>query len=60
MSPIVIIVFAPVVVVGLVFYAVFLGAAAAGVREAVEARAERRASAPEQAPPRERGHTRAA
>jgi hypothetical protein len=48
MSPIVIIVFAPVVVIGLVFYAVLLGAAAAGVWEAAEARAERRMSAARQ------------
>jgi hypothetical protein len=60
MSPIVIIVFAPVVVIGLAFYALLLGAAAAGIWEAVEARAERRASASGQAPPRERAHTRAA
>jgi hypothetical protein len=49
MSPIVIIVFAPVVVIGLVFYAVLLGAAAAGIWEAVEGRAERRLSARGQA-----------
>jgi hypothetical protein len=60
MSPIVIIVFAPVVVIGLVFFAVLLGAAAAGVWEAAEARAERRMSAPRQAPPRECSFTRAA
>jgi hypothetical protein len=56
MSPIVILVFAPAVVVGLIFCSVLLGAAAAGVREAVEARAERRTSAPVQ----ERRYTRAA
>jgi hypothetical protein len=39
MSPIVIIVFAPVVVIGLAFYALILGAAAAGIWEAVEERA---------------------
>ena len=39
MSPIVIIVFAPVVVIGLAFYALLLGAAASGIWEAVEERA---------------------
>jgi hypothetical protein len=38
MSPIVIIVFAPVVIIGLVCYALLLGAAAAGTWEAVEER----------------------
>jgi hypothetical protein len=38
MSPIVIIVFAPVAVIGLAFYALILGAAAAGIWEAVEGR----------------------
>jgi hypothetical protein len=38
MSPIVIIVFAPVVVIGLAFYALILGAAAAGICETVEER----------------------
>jgi hypothetical protein len=42
MSPIVIIVFAPVVVLGIVFYSVLLGAAFAGLWEAAERRAERR------------------
>jgi len=37
-APIVIIVFAPVVVIGLAFYALLLGAAAAGICEAVEER----------------------
>jgi hypothetical protein len=58
MSPIVIIVFAPVVVIGLSFYAVLLGAAVAGVWEAAESRAERRMLAPRQAPPGERAYTR--
>jgi predicted membrane metal-binding protein len=60
MSPIVIIVFAPVVVIGLVFFALLLGAVAAGIWEAAEARTERRMSAPRQAPPQERAVTRAA
>jgi hypothetical protein len=60
MSPIVIIVFAPVVVIGLSFYAVLLGAAVAGVWEAAESRAARKMSAPGQAPPREPAYTRAA
>jgi hypothetical protein len=53
MSPIVIIVFAPVVVIGLVFNAPLLGAAAAGIWEAVEGRAERKMSVPGQAPRQE-------
>jgi hypothetical protein len=60
MSPIVIIVFAPVVILGLVFYSLLLGAAAAGIWEAVDARAERRLSAPKRALRPERTHTRAA
>lgn len=60
MSPIVIIVFAPVVVLGLVFYAILLGAAAAGAWEAAESRAERRVSAPRQSPSQGRAYTRAA
>jgi hypothetical protein len=60
MSPIVIVVFAPVVVIGLVFYAVLLGAAAAGVWEAVEARAESRLSASGQSAPPAREYPRAA
>jgi hypothetical protein len=60
MSPIVIVVFAPVVVLGLVFYAMLLGAAAAGVCEAAEARAVARLSAPRQAAPPPREYTRAA
>jgi hypothetical protein len=60
MSPIVVIVFAPVVVLGLVFYAVLLGAAAAGVREAAEARAERRMSVPRQSRQQGRAFTRVA
>lgn len=44
MSPIVIIVFAPVVVLGIVFYSVLLGAAFASIWEAAERRAERRLS----------------
>ena len=60
MSPIVIVVFAPVVVIGLVFYAVLLGAAAAGVWEAVEGRAGGRLSASGQATPPGREYTRAA
>jgi hypothetical protein len=46
MSPIVIIVFAPVVVLGILFYSVLLGAVAAGIWEAAERRAERRLSTP--------------
>jgi hypothetical protein len=46
MSPIVIIVFAPVVVLGLVFYSILTGAALAGIWEAAERRAEKRFSAP--------------
>ena len=57
MSPIVVIVFAPVVVIGLVFYAVLLGAAAAGVWEAAEARAGGRPSASRQAIPVRRDDT---
>jgi hypothetical protein len=64
MSPIVIIVFAPVVVLGIVFYSVLLGAAAAGIWEAAERRAEQRLStsgrARSQAAPRGREHPRAA
>ena len=60
MSPIVIIVFAPVVVIGLVFYAVLLGAAAGCVWEAVEGRAEGRLSASGQAAPPRRESARAA
>jgi hypothetical protein len=64
MSPIVIIVFAPVVVIGIVFYSVLLGAAFAGIWEAAEGRAERRLStsgqARSQAAPREREQPRAA
>ena len=41
MSPIVIVVFTPVVVIGLAFYALLLGAAAGGVWESVEERAFR-------------------
>jgi hypothetical protein len=51
MSPIVIIVFVPVVVLGLVFYSILLGAAAAGIWEAAESRAEERLSAPRSAAP---------
>jgi hypothetical protein len=39
MSPIVLVVFAPVVVIALAFHALLLGAAAAGICEAVEERA---------------------
>ena len=39
MSPLVIVVFAPVVLFGLAFYALLLGAAAAGLWEVVEGRA---------------------
>ena len=60
MSPIVIIDFAPVLVIGLVSFAALLGAAAAGVWETTEARAERRMAAPRQASPQERTFTRAA
>jgi len=49
MSPIVIIVFAPVVVLGIVFYSVLLGAAFAGLWEAAERRTERRLSTSGQA-----------
>jgi hypothetical protein len=38
MSPIVIVVFAPIVIIGLAFYALLLSAAAAGIWEAVEER----------------------
>jgi hypothetical protein len=38
MSPIVIVVFAPVVIIGLAVYALLLSAAAAGIWEAVEER----------------------
>jgi hypothetical protein len=51
MSPIVIMVFAPVVVIGIVFYSLLLGAAAAAVWEAAEGRAERRRSVSGQARP---------
>jgi hypothetical protein len=60
MSPIVIFVFAPVVVIGLIFYAVLLGAIVAGVCEAAESRAERKMLIPRQSPPQERASTRAA
>jgi hypothetical protein len=60
MSPIVIIVFAPVVLIGLVFYAVLLGAAAAGVWEGVESAAERKMSAPRRSPRQEHPFTWAA
>jgi hypothetical protein len=51
MSPVVILVFAPVVVLGVAFYALLLGAVAAGVWEAVDGRAVESPSAPGQAPP---------
>jgi hypothetical protein len=60
MSPIVIIVFAPVVVIGLVFYAVLLGAVAGCVWEAVEGRADGRPSASGQAATPRRESARAA
>ena len=60
MSPIVIIILAPLVFMEMVSYSVFLDAAAAGVWEVAEARAERRMSGPRQAPPRECSFTRAA
>jgi hypothetical protein len=40
MSPVVIIVFAPVVLIGLVFYSLLFGAALAGIWEAVEERTQ--------------------
>src|SRR4051794_41586844 len=64
MSPLVIIVFAPVVVGGLVLAALFLGAATAGVWEAVEERSQGRPTASELAHPQvaqqERANGRAA
>lgn len=64
MSPIVILVFAPVVIGGLAFLALLLGAATAGAWEAVEGRVDARPSPPGparlQVAPRERTHSRAA
>lgn len=60
MSPIVIIVFAPVLIVALVIFAVLVGAAAAGVWEAAEARADRRLMASGRAAPPGRPKARAA
>jgi hypothetical protein len=60
MSPIVIIVFAPVMLIGLVFYSLLFGAALAGVWEAVEERAQATPPASGKAPPQEHVHTRAA
>jgi hypothetical protein len=58
MSPIVIIVFAPVVLIGLVFYSLLFGAALAGVWEAVEERANGRVSVSGSVRPRTRMQSR--
>jgi len=60
MSPIVIIVFAPVVLIGLVFYSLLFGAALAGVWEAVEERTQATPPASGKAPPPQHVYTRAA
>jgi hypothetical protein len=60
MSPIVIIVFAPVVLIGLVFYSLLFGAALAGVWEAVEERTRARPPASGKAPSRGHEYSRAA